>query len=927
MEKKYPNRHVYKISSEKLMKSKWDLKIDLNDAIKKKEVVDLADSTALRFIRSIIHKQLDTTDIDVKFTEDIKKLKHELNMLKKEKFNTGNAKKYKELSNKYHRKLLIEDYLLVQMTNGNKKHFDRANKGFFVNGKKFEYLLSTTGGVKNETVVYVSAEVYPELNRRIDNGRNMAKEFVPAKASAYRSLVCSASILVPPPTGVTVVKDFERTINEDVILIKNNPDPNIKRPLITEENIDIKLNTNDGYGLITPNLAKKWADHLGLSYVPSAFIVRNAFCKGVLAVMNFHKYSKKVTKNKVIIDAWGNFINIKKHKIEMVLTTSMLKMWQSYTSMDDYLRNCSENGYAFSITKCSPEHLETQRNLNYQFIQSLSLSDNAIEELTRPTIETLKDAMGGDWAKTLLYLKGNHLTEKSNVLGIYDFSEALTIDKRMISDPFVKQRIKDMINKRIDDAKKGDLIVEGNFKLLVGDVVLFCNHMFNKNPQYNPQGILQKGEFYSHYWNNLGVDEVVGFRAPMTVYNNIRKMNIVQSDEMKKWFKHLKNVFIVNSYDLTLNALNGADLDGDSLLSTNNSVLKRAVNNTKIIVCEQATAQKAIPNRELYIQADKNGFGNKIGGITNKGTSLYEVLSKFEPESEQYKEVMFRIMSIQKGQQDEIDKMKGVTTKPLPKGWFDKKEWSIKDGDTTEEIQEKSFNLSLVADVKPYFFIYVYPYLMNTYKDYNRKANTSSVYQFGIKLDHLLEKEFRSEDEEGFVRSYYERMPISLANSTSNRVCRKIENEFKNVSQTKSKFDYNILKSGVEYSKDSYNKILKLYHKHNELLQDYRIIAWEDGVDEEEAKENRKIFVENFKHEAYSINNNEEEIGEIVLDICYGQFKNRSKQFAWDIAGKQILKNLLMKNDNIVSYPLLDDEGDIEFRGEHFKIITKEVEI
>lgn len=910
------------------MKSKWDLKIDLNDAIKKKEVVDLADSTALRFIRSIIHNQLDTTDIDIEFIEDIKKLKHELNMLKKEKFNKDNAKKYKELSNKYHQKLLIEDYLLVQMTNGNKRHFDRANKGFIVNGKKFEYLLSTTGGVKNETVVYVSSEVYSELNRRIDNGRNMTKEFVPAKASAYRSLICSASIPVPSPTGVAVIKDFERTINEDVILIKNNPDPNIKRPLITEENIDIELNTNDGYGLITPNLAKKWADHLGLSYVPSAFIVRNAFCKGVLAVMNFHKYAKKVTKDNVIIDTWGNPIHIKKRKIEMVLTTSMLKMWQSYNSMDDYLRNCSENGYTFSVTKCSPEHLETQRNLNYQFIQSLSLSDNDIEELTRPTIETLKDAMGGDWAKTLLYLKGNHLTEKSNVLGVYDFSEALTIDKRMINDPFVKQRIRDMIGKRINDTKKGDLIVEGNFSTLVGDVVLFCNHIFNKNPQYIPQGILQKGEFYSHYWNSLGVDEVVGFRAPMTVYNNIRKMNIVQNDEMKKWFKHLKSVFIVNSYDLTLNALNGADLDGDNLLSTNNAVLKRAVSNTKIIVCEQATAQKTIPNRELYIQADKNGFGNKIGGITNKGTSLYEVLSKFESESEQYKEVMFRIMSIQKGQQDEIDKMKGVTTKSLPKEWFDKKALRInEEKDSVGDKQEKLFNLSLVADVKPYFFIYIYPYLMNTYKKYNRNANTSSVYQFGIKLEQLLAKTDLNEDEDSFVKSYYEKMPLSLANSTSNRICRKVESEFKNISQSKERFDYTILKSGVEYSIESYNKILELYHEHNKLLQDYKIIAWEDGFDEEEIKENRKLFVDNFKHDAYSINNCEEEVGEIVIDICYGQFKNRSKQFAWDIAGKQILKNLLKKNKNTVSYPLLDNEGEIEFRGERFKIITKEVNV
>ena len=75
----------------------------------------------------------------------------------------------------------------------------------------------------------------------------------------------------------------------------------------------------------------------------------------------------------------------------------------------------------------------------------------------------------------------------------------------------------------------------------------------------------------------------------------------------------------------------------------------------------------------------------------------------------------------------------------------------------------------------------------------------------------------------------------------------------------------------------------------------------------------------NFIKEILVLNIDNEDLVNIVIDLCYNS--NNSKQFAWDIAGNEILLNLLKKNNHEVSIPILDDcNGDIEFNGHKFRV-------
>jgi hypothetical protein len=904
--------YIFKIHSSRLRNSNWNLNLGLDEAIKNKELISIGDSAALRFIRQIENKSFEYTF----FQEQVNNVKLEIKKTKKLPTDIQNRKKIKLLYDKLYDLLFIKHFVCIVIDKN--KDFDRLNstKGFFINGTKFKRLLATTGGAKNSTVVYVSDVVFDELNNKIENDRINNKQFVPAKLEAYKSLVCSGSTPVSNPRGVLVVKDCVTTFKTNVIKID---DTDSEYPIITnEQDFEILLEESDGYGLISPYLSEVWGSELGEDYIPSGFCVRNSYAKGMLFTFDLHQFASEVAEQYFVIDAWGHKKDIR--NVEVVLTTSMLKLWDSYKSIEHYLECCEKNGYTFSVTKITPKELENQRNLNYQFIQSLDLSDQDIDELTNPTVKEIHEVLGGDYRKSLLFLKGTHIAEEDFIYGSNDFTKALMVDARMIDDPFVRNKIHNMIKKRIKDAKVGVLKVHGNYSTISGDPYSLCQSMFG----LKVTGLLKTGEFYNKYWTDRKIDKVSCFRAPMTCHNNIRILRLVDNEKTRKWYTYMNTVTIFNSWGTTTHALNGADKDGDTVLLTDNPIIMKSIKELDAIVCVQKTATKKIVEEGDLIKANKDSFGDAIGTTTNRITSMFDVLANFEPRCEEYKELEYRIQCGQNYQQNAIDKTKGIVSKPMPKEWCDYKSNIIREGDSTEVKKRKELNLRILADKKPYFFIYIYPELMKEYKQYINNCERNCIRLFGLSLSELLSKQDKTIQEIEFINTYQKRMPVSLSSSVMNKICRKIESEFDRVSDKfkEASFDYAILKSNSNYSIGRYNKIKELYSEHNVKMQDHAKELKNIRMHDSNVYNHREVFVQHFKQKALELCNNEEELCNIVVDLCYKN-GNKSKQFAWDICGEQMIKNLLSKNGNKYNFPILNEKGDIEFNGQYLSMTTK----
>ena len=534
-------KYIFKLQSSRLRKARWNLTLPIAEARRNDEVISLADSQVLRWIDELNG----ITDADFRARET----KGEIRRLRKEPSSLQNRRQIKRLYEQLDAIQFKPDYLCVIMDK--EKDYIRACRGFTINGVKYHRLLGTNGGIKNETIVFASDARREELLRRIENGRDLTKELVPAKLEAYRALTCSASVPVSMPRGVLVVDDCETEFLSDVVDINDEADG---EPLMEERHgVVVELNESDGYGMMLPSLAERWAEELGIDYLPSGMNTRFAWEKGMVFCFDFLDFAENVAGSYIVKDAWGDERDIR--DIELVLTTSMVKLWESYSSCESYLEHSCSNGFEFGIAKVCPKELEGERNLNYQFIQSYSLSDDDIDELIRPTVEEIEDVLSGDYRKTILFLKGVGLTEKNVDYLENDYAKALMVEPEMLHDPYIQSRIFQLIKNRINEAKVGVIKVHGNYSAVSGDPYSLCQSIFGMEVT----GLLKAGEVYNAYWAGEGAERLACFRAPMTCHNNIRSVIVNNSDEAKYWYRFMNTCTALNSWDSLCSALNGMD--------------------------------------------------------------------------------------------------------------------------------------------------------------------------------------------------------------------------------------------------------------------------------------------------------------------------------------------------------------------------------
>ena len=914
-------QYIYKIDSNLLEKKKWNLTLTVEDARKIDGlIVALADSQVLSWINELNGTQ----DYD----EKARSIQREIRWIKKQPSSKENKRRISELYKALYKLQFKEDYVCVVMNK--KSHYKRANQGFQINGVTYHRLFCTTGGVKMSTVVYASENVIDELKKRIDNGRNKDIPIVPAKYGAYESLVTSASLEVswprdeysPIPGGVIVVRDCYTTFTADVIDVDDSNYPEEPMVRLMKDQV-IKNDCTDGCSIITPELSRRWNGELNGDYdrTISGFNLRNAFLKGMTFTFDLVKFAEEVIgasedcpEKYLITDVWGQKRDIR--DALLIVTESQLKLWSSYSSWEDYYDNCIKNKYTFRIAKTAPyfEELDEVRQLNYQFIQSLDLSDEDVQELVYPTVQEIKDIMGLDVRKTIAYLCGNGLDEET-VKYADTFAKVLMIEPKMIEDPFIRNKIRKMITRRIKDAKIGVLDAQSNFQIISGDLYALAESMFG----LSPVGLLKAGEIYSKFWSAKGVDKVLCARAPMSNEHSLLTQNIAYGEKIDEWFKYVDSVIVINAWDTAPMALNGCDMDGDLLYTTTNQALMRNQTNLPALRCIQRNAAKKVFTEEDLIESNLQGFGSQIGQITNRCTSITSLMANYSKDSEEYKILKYRTQCFQNGQQNEIDKAKGIVTEPLPKSWWVLKENRVLPEDSPEEAARKQLYAKLCAHKKPYFFQYNYSYLKPEYDSFVKTAQSNAVSLYKNSLDELISKykdqTLEGEAENKFVENFFYNLPLDNSPSTMNRICWAIEKEFDGVNLFKDvEFDYSILKSNQEYDQKTYEivrYICSLYKPNLQMAKKHAAVN--ESCDDEEDWQSVDVLTQNLVEQLRNNCPSEDELCDILIDVCYGG--NVPKSILWDTCSEIIIQRLLKQNNYKMLYPQKCEAGEFWCQG------------
>lgn len=562
--------YVLKIHSGYLSKHNWHLDFKLSEIRKQPQmVVSLGSSQVLRWLTKLQGREND--DIEASgIKENIKKIKKLENSYE-------NKQEICKLYNKLYEKQFQQDYLMLIMDSPKDYRYACQNK-FSITidyGERKETvtyvrLLGTAGSIKKSTIMFINENRHDEIMHRINNGRYIGPKdkepvkkhnevelnykFIPAKLSAYFALQCSASISVPWPRMI-VVNDAEVKFTDRVRIVENSGnEENPIWPTVSEpQEVEIEADVSDGMGFISPEMSSIWAKSLNEGDEPlSGYNTRCAFVKGMVFTVPFVQFAEEIAHTYMITDAWGDQRDIR--NADVILTTSMLKLWDSYDGFEDYYENCMKNDYDFCIAKSSPRELRNVHTTNYQYIQDYCLSDTQIDDLVAPTVTKIKECLGLDWKKLILYMCGTGLDEK-NVLRSDPMCKAIMANPELIKDPYVRSKVSRMIQKRINSAKIGVLDVAGDYAILGNDPYSLLQKIFGMEIT----GLMKAGECYHQYWTDKNVDEIVLFRAPMTSHENVQKLKVVASDEMKKWYGYIKTCCLINSLDTTAMRLNGAD--------------------------------------------------------------------------------------------------------------------------------------------------------------------------------------------------------------------------------------------------------------------------------------------------------------------------------------------------------------------------------
>lgn len=902
--------YIYKIPSNKIrVLSKYSF----SDAFRDGNVVSIGDNLVLAKIREYYGN---TTD-HITLYNQVQNIRKEMKQIRKQETSEDGKVRLRNLQHELDDLLYIDDIINLKVVT-KKEYKEIAKTGFDLNGKHYVRFMVGAGQMRRNTITFINEDLVGYMQEHLMCGlKDKIKTINLAKLSAYYALSFSSVLWVRTPR-VCVIKDFETVIPKQKVnwIYKDEN----KDSQVEERTIDITLNSADGQGLISPEMAGLWASDMHLKYTPCSFVVRTAFVKGNLVTFDFKEYAREhgVT---TIKDKYGTEYNIE--DIDVLLSESQFKMAKYYSSWEVYLSYHQEYNLRWGVARYNKEFDDEYVLTNYQYIQVLDLNKDDVKGLVSYTTDWIKNICSGNPLYSLAYNVGVK-NEDDNIESIINscgslFTKAIVKNPKMLEDGYVQRKIYNSIKESIRQAKLGRIWVKGNYQFMISDPVAQCRSALG----LSPDGLLKEGEIYSNFWNNRGnPDEICLLRSPLTYYSEANVQKPVNNDDMSKWYKHIYSGIIYNIYDISVCRHADSDFDGDIVCSTDNEYFLKGARRDELPITYD---KEKVPSQKItlsnHIKCDVKGLDTKVGQITNYSTSMLAMLPMFEGEKqkEQYDEISKRLKLLREIQGAEIDKIKGTTPPQFPKSW---RYWvQINKDDSDLEKAEKYKYNSMVVRKKPYFFIYLYNNLMKEYKSYEKNFNSISMKHFGIPMKKLLLKEDKNEGELSLIRKYRKYSPVLETNCIMNILCKEVENTEFDIKYRKSASSLlPEFSKGLDFNEDKIEQLVNIYREYKSKKKYNSIITMIDneGINDDDMNDLVKNIAYSHKDECkrkmYEIFNSSRELFEYLIEMC--KRNNFDYDFIWDILEEDII-DMIPSGDSLI---IIDDKQGNDYLGRTYKL-------
>lgn len=585
-------------------------------------------------------------------------------------------------------------------------------------------------------------------------------------------------------------------------------------------------------------------------------------------------------------------------QIKLITTPSSVK-YLKFGTFENWLKQIEDDG-EWGICKYEKpqHHFGGMVQTHYQLLNTLGMSKNTMREflddtisyinLLKEDVSVFKYHLGLDGQKTKNELRTNIDSKSSFAMGILD------INNDFIKTKMGKKMQIDTINSYIKNVRKGHVLVEGNYSVVISSPYEYLLASIGKWD--GKSSVIKPHECVTSKFNKG--EEIVGVRSPQPTMCNMTVFKNNKYEILDKYFNtNSKEVIYISAIGWNIFELESSmDVDGDTMMITNNKYIVESAKNLneeiivdgkkikRFLVSTDFTPKSSIKRKYNWkdlADTDIKCSSNKIGEIINMAQMLNSVYwnKKHTGTSEEelfelYKDIcQLNILSC-----IEIDRCKKLSpvnaTKELnkirEKGYLGK-------GIISRNKKEKE------VGIRPYFFKF-----LDGGKDYKfKKFHTGMDY-----LEEIIDKEIN-------VKNYETDIPLSsilISEKASKADRRKIERIIKIVTEMKNTQNqiYNMqdCDNKWELIQDNYNYNMKRLRKiHITSVMIYAIIK---RIDDAYNNENSK-----FKE--------------------YKPISRKLLNTLFDYNHEYFLQNIKIKKNNI--YIIEDKDGDIKLYNKKFKKI------
>lgn len=549
--------HILKLNTSYILANDSKVKLTYQDAMKNNLLVALGDNQLFKIVRGLNNQE--------NLLNEIKDTKQIIKIIKKQDSSKENIKQLELLNKKLILLMFVPDIISIK-SDGTKKQYKQickdmfdveitiGNETFF---RKYKRMCAGAGQLRRNSAIFVNVDLYDKLEEIMLCGLTpkKIKKMNLAKFSAYFALYTSASRIVTTPK-FCIVDDYEYTLKNQLVDWVFDDDNGEKQ--IEERLIDFDINAFDGSGIISPTMAKKWAEDLHCDgYIPSSFIVRAPFVKGCVHVFDFHKFANEVANKTKIKDIYGNEYNVE--DIDIILTKSQFKMYKYYNDFSEYLYYFNKYNHVFSVTRVNKKEDDKYTTLNYQYIQTNNFDKESLVNLASYSVNWANKLMNRDYLYNILFLNPSKRwldnLDNSKDTANDKITKALMLCPNLIYDTYVNNKIKQQIKNKIDKMKIGKVLVEGAYEFLIPDLYALAEHAFG----LPVKGLLPADTIWNRRWVEKGSKQVTTHRSPLVAPSENRILNVYNNDDCIKWYEHIKSGNMYNIWDMTAIAQSDAD--------------------------------------------------------------------------------------------------------------------------------------------------------------------------------------------------------------------------------------------------------------------------------------------------------------------------------------------------------------------------------